>query len=714
MHSYMRNYYRVKYILAGIIAVLMGLAMLLTGSIFDKQRVAVSDFSEAWVVESTGEVITANMVNTSDYGCDTVVISKKLPEDLKLYTGLCFITSNSSVRIFVEDRQIYGFEQPENFTGKGYGTAYHTINLSPEFSDKTVRIEFKSVFDSGKYGRIRMISLEKPQDYRNRLAKGQLLPFNISVGVMIVGIILLFFRIVMPYKKNQADLFFLGINAIITGIWFATDTGFLRLIAGAVIVSRVVDYVCLHIWLLPMMLFLYSTTKQRKTLYRNLAIALFVIDATFFVVMRYAFGVDMFELTGIFVVYVFLEMIIMAVMLISDANFCREHSIYRDRKFFNIGLMVLVMSIFTDMMIYLAGVRNISGRGIFSRLGFCVFFILMAIEVINNWVSEQTTMKRDRFINKILHFAVSANDPEVRLRAIIEHFGIEFGADHAYIFENRRDGTFHNTYEWYSEEAIRPEGVEVHDIPSVGLVDDLYDVFMTDHRLIAEDNEETRRLNRMLYNIVHSLKLERLIVAPLEYNGELIGIMGVDNVPKDEAGEVAELIWLMSYFVTQIMLQRDEKRNLVRYSYVDSLTGAHNRRAMNEFEENNADTVPYGFVMCDINGLKRLNDTQGHDAGDMLIIDVAQSLIDVFGENYVFRLGGDEFGVYSFAISKEDFEGQVAHARALIAAKQRSVSLGAVYVDKPGTDRKDVKEEADSLMYKEKEEYYRGRNDRRR
>ncbi|MBR5361196.1 MAG: sensor domain-containing diguanylate cyclase [Lachnospiraceae bacterium] len=714
MHKYMQNYLRVKYILAGIVAVLMCVAMMLTVSFFDKERVAVSDFSADWTVESTGEIVVADDVNTGNYGCGTVVISKQLPEDLQLYTGLCFISNNSAVRIFVGDRQIYGYDQPENFTGRGYGTAYHTINLSPDFSGQRVYIEFRSVFNTGRGGRIRMLSLEKPQEYRNRLAKGQLLPFNISVGVMIVGVILIFFRIIMPYKKSQADLLYLGINAFITGVWLAVDTGFLRLIMGAVIVSRVADYVCMHLWAFPMMLFLYTTTKQRKPVYRNLAIALFTLDASFFIIMRYAFATDMSSLTRFFVAYILLAVVLMTVMLIDDTRFCRAHSIIRDRKFFYTGLMLLVVCGLTDMMIYLSGTRSVTGRGSFSRLGFVVFFILMAIEAINTWVGEQTTMRRDRFINRILHFAVSSNDPEVRLRAIIEHFGVEFGADHAYIFENRCDGTFHNTYDWYADGAVRPEGSLVHDIPYAGLVDDLYDVFMRDHRLIVDDSEETRKLNKILYNIVHSLKLERLMVAPLEYNGELIGIMGVDNVPKDEAGEVADIIWLMSYFVTQLLLQRDEKRDLVRYSYVDSLTGAHNRRAMNEFEQNNADVIPYGFVMCDINGLKRLNDTQGHDAGDMLIIDVAQSLIDVFGENYVFRLGGDEFAAYSFADSKEEFEGQVAHVRALIAAKHRSVSLGAVYVTDPDADRKEMKEEADSLMYKEKEEYYRGRNDRRR
>ena len=714
MHSYMRNYYRVKYILAGIIAVLMGLAMLLTGSIFDKQRVAVSDFSGGWTVESTGETVMADLVNTTDYGSGTVTITKQLPENIQLYTGLCFISNNSAMRIFVNDTQIYGYDQPENFTGRGYGTAYHTINLRPEFSGQTVRIEFRSVFKSGRGGRIRMLSLEKPQEYRNRLAKGQLLPFNISVGVTLIGFILIFFRIIMPYKKSQPNLFYLGINAFITGVWLAVDTGFLRLIMGAVIVSRVADYVCMHLWPLPLILFLYSMTKQRKALFRNLALAFAAADASFFVIMRYVFDIDMSSLTWAFVIYTMLMIVLMTVMLISDANYCRKHGVYRDRKLFNLGIVLLAACGLTDMLIYLSGVRSVTGRGSFSRLGFCVFFVLMAIEAINSWVSEQTTISRDRFINKMLRFAVSANDPEVRIRAIIENFGAEFGADRAYIYENRHDGTFHNTYEWFADDAVRPDTVNVDDIPYVGLIDELSGVFKAEHRLIAENNEETRKLNKVLYDIIHGLRLKRLIVAPLEYNGEIIGVFGVDNVPRDEAGEVAELIWLMSYFVTQLLLQRDEKRDLVRYSYVDSLTGARNRRAMGEFEQKNADVSPYGFIMCDINGLKRLNDIQGHDAGDMLIIDVEHSFIDVLGENNVFRLGGDEFAAYSLADSKEEFEAQVEHVRALIKAKGRSVSIGAVYVTDAAADRKDIKEEADSLMYKEKEEYYRGRNDRRR
>ena len=79
----------------------------------------------------------------------------------------------------------------------------------------------------------------------------------------------------------------------------------------------------------------------------------------------------------------------------------------------------------------------------------------------------------------------------------------------------------------------------------------------------------------------------------------------------------------------------------------------------------------------------------------------------------IFRLGGDEFAAYSFADSKEELDAQVERLRRLISSKNRSVSIGAVFAADKDADRAKIKEEADALMYKEKEEYYRGRNDRR-
>ena len=55
------------------------------------------------------------------------------------------------------------------------------------------------------------------------------------------------------------------------------------------------------------------------------------------------------------------------------------------------------------------------------------------------------------------------------------------------------------------------------------------------------------------------------------------------------------------------------------------------------------EVLSLAVVMCDINGLKEINDQKGHDAGDKFIVQTAQTLKSVFGKRHVYRFGGDEF-----------------------------------------------------------------------
>ncbi|WP_055069921.1 sensor domain-containing diguanylate cyclase/phosphohydrolase [Clostridium massiliamazoniense] len=81
-------------------------------------------------------------------------------------------------------------------------------------------------------------------------------------------------------------------------------------------------------------------------------------------------------------------------------------------------------------------------------------------------------------------------------------------------------------------------------------------------------------------------------------------------------------------------------------SYTDILTGTKNRTFFEECERefNNKENFPLGVIMGDVNGLKLVNDTLGHNEGDKLLKAVAKVLREVCGESgKVFRFGGDEF-----------------------------------------------------------------------
>ncbi|MCR4866762.1 MAG: GGDEF domain-containing protein [Lachnospiraceae bacterium] len=173
------------------------------------------------------------------------------------------------------------------------------------------------------------------------------------------------------------------------------------------------------------------------------------------------------------------------------------------------------------------------------------------------------------------------------------------------------------------------------------------------------------------------------------------------------------LIWWAGEHVI-IEKERAMQKKLFGYSFKDSLTGVGNRRALDDFEKTKLErTKPFGYIMCDINGLKRTNDTKGHEAGDHLIIDVVTCLKEVFGPENVFRIGGDEFVAYVLDTSREEIKRQVEYANELIEQKGHSASIGSVYCDDRSMSLGDIKKQADALMYAAKKNYYQGREDRR-
>lgn len=85
-----------------------------------------------------------------------------------------------------------------------------------------------------------------------------------------------------------------------------------------------------------------------------------------------------------------------------------------------------------------------------------------------------------------------------------------------------------------------------------------------------------------------------------------------------------------------------------RLAYTDVMTGARNKAAYEDIvswlnKEIENGKAEFAVVVMDINNLKLINDTYGHEEGDKLISDAASVMKKVFGELNVFRVGGDEF-----------------------------------------------------------------------
>ena len=146
----------------------------------------------------------------------------------------------------------------------------------------------------------------------------------------------------------------------------------------------------------------------------------------------------------------------------------------------------------------------------------------------------------------------------------------------------------------------------------------------------------------------------------------------------------------------------------------DAMTGVKNKRAFAQAESEMDEKIgqqeqqPFAVVVCDLNGLKLVNDTLGHKEGDDFIRDTCAIICDVFSHSPVFRIGGDEFAVI---LQDRDYERRdeltAQLAEALDGRRHqgiRPLAFGISEFD-PESDMRlqDVFERADKLMYRNKD-----------
>ena len=85
-----------------------------------------------------------------------------------------------------------------------------------------------------------------------------------------------------------------------------------------------------------------------------------------------------------------------------------------------------------------------------------------------------------------------------------------------------------------------------------------------------------------------------------------------------------------------------------------------------------------GAIYIDLNGLKKVNDEQGHRAGDELIVRAAGTIAGIFAED-AYRVGGDEFVVILLDVSREDFARKTEQLRRQMQENSVDASIGGVW-----------------------------------
>lgn len=238
-------------------------------------------------------------------------------------------------------------------------------------------------------------------------------------------------------------------------------------------------------------------------------------------------------------------------------------------------------------------------------------------------------------------------------------------------------------------------------------------ILFNESSIVVHDTEVVAEFSPKLYEFLKKLKISNFIATPLYNDGKLIGYLVAENYRADELVDTRRILETVSYFIADRKALSVSLEKLKRLSSHDSLTGAGSRNALFEkISELKKVSSMFGIVFADLNGLKLINDNQGHAAGDEAIRGATNLLFRFCGENNVYRNGGDEFVAIIPNISLGSFEKVRDNLVAAVGIDNgTSLAIGFEWCD----DSKKLEEamkNADKKMYAAKADYYRN-HDRR-
>ena len=286
-----------------------------------------------------------------------------------------------------------------------------------------------------------------------------------------------------------------------------------------------------------------------------------------------------------------------------------------------------------------------------------------------------------------------------RFLEIIGHF---YAADRAYIFEYNTKH-IQNTFEWCNSDVPHQIGV-LQEIP-IEYIRDWNHKFELDGEFFISSLDKELVIDSPDYRILKAQGIKSLAAAPLKKNGRIIGFLGVDNPV--ESTEDLSLLRSVCSFVLEEMERRRLIQDLELFSYTDLLTGLQNRNCYIKMLDrlSNQTLRSLGVIYIDINGMKKINDSNGHEYGDRVIKRVADILKLRVGCD-AYRVGGDEFTVLCVDIEEQDFHVLTEKLiRDFQKNKEYDVSIGHTWKEGNVSVEEEILK-ADDLMYAEKQQYY--------
>ena len=232
--------------------------------------------------------------------------------------------------------------------------------------------------------------------------------------------------------------------------------------------------------------------------------------------------------------------------------------------------------------------------------------------------------------------------------------------------------------------------------------------------IIVKDEQDMKILkerNPVWYDSLTAAGVKNIVLFPLKFRENTLGYIWAINYSAENSIKIKETLETTTFILASEIYNYLLLDRLKILSSKDMLTGVMNRNEMNNFvdklskEQGAGQSV--GVVFTDLNGLKRINDDYGHNAGDTLLKDAAKILEEVFKTEEIFRAGGDEFTIITLGITEDELNSKVAAIKKVAESYDNvSFAIGSCYESDKSNVRLALRL-ADERMYEDKRLYYK-------
>lgn len=212
-------------------------------------------------------------------------------------------------------------------------------------------------------------------------------------------------------------------------------------------------------------------------------------------------------------------------------------------------------------------------------------------------------------------------------------------------------------------------------------------------------------------NFCEQHSITTLMMSQLQKEGICLGYLMLIN-PSLNHSEDRSLFDSLATFIEAEIDRQHVHQHFEYLGYHDGLTGFNNRnRYMDSILKlHDAKFKSLGIIYCDINDLKHINDSRGHDIGDLAILRFSKILSEYFHQSELFRLGGDEFVIIVENADLRDFRERIQAIQMQIEEHESfTVSMGYAWSE-TNFNIRELTQQADEMMYLNKQKHYEKSN----